>query len=364
MPRAIVSLFLCSFILATCALAQDIAPFNASQLVKMGDEMKYGVYLITKIGDGIYKLDNFPVHPPIGTPGALGVDFYLICGKTKALMIDSGNNYMDGNNQVPKRTNGAEELRAIVAGLAGKVPLEMAVTHMHADHNGMSGAFVNRGVTFWAGEGEDSAMLKTQLKLDTSLYQFFKHGEKSFDLGGRVVNTFLVKGHTNGGTVYILRKEGMLFTGDCFGNGEGLGMGRPETIKNFAVDSQRLVDFILANFPPYERYALKIYSGHAWENGFEGYQVNRDPIDVGYLDWRFLQDMAACANGIVKGLWLVEGSKLRFVETSTDSRGGNSGRGGQGSTPGDKRGMMIYGIGSMMGSLQAAYDAAGLKMPQ
>jgi glyoxylase-like metal-dependent hydrolase (beta-lactamase superfamily II) len=362
-PRVISVLFLCAIFLATCALAQDIAPFNPSQLAKVGDEMRYGVYAIRKIGEGIYRLDNGPVHPPIGTPGALGVDFYLICGKTKALMIDSGNNYMDGNNQVPKRMNGAEELRAIVAGLAGKVPLEMAVTHMHADHNGMSGAFVNRGVAFWAGEGESSDMLKTQLNLDTSLYKFFKHGEKTFDLGGRVVETFLVRGHTNGGTVYFLRKERMLFTGDCFGNGEGLGMGRTaDSLRNFAVDSQRLVDFILANFSPYDRYALQIYSGHAWENGNEGYQINRDPIDVGFLDWRFLQDMAACSNGIVKGLWLVEGSKLRFVETSADSRGGNSGRGAV--APGDKRGSFIYGIGSMMGSLQAAYEAAGIKMPQ
>ena len=107
MTRIIAALFLCSIFLATCALAQDIAPFNPAPLVKLGDEMRYGVYAIRKIGEGIYRLDNSPVHPPIGTPGALGVDFYLICGKTKALMIDSGNNYMEGNNQVPKRMNGA-----------------------------------------------------------------------------------------------------------------------------------------------------------------------------------------------------------------------------------------------------------------
>ena len=368
-PRVIAALFLCSIFLATCILAQEIAPFNPSQLVKVGDEMRYGVYAIRKIGDGIYRLDNAPVHPPIGTPGALGVDFYLICGKTKALMIDSGNNYMDGNNQVPKRTNGAEELRAIVAGLAGKVPLEMAVTHMHGDHNGMTGAFINRGVTFWAGEGENADTLKTEGGSGTPLYQVFKHGEKSFDLGGgRLVETFLIRGHTNGGTVYIMRKERMLFTGDCFGNGEGLGMGRPDGLKNYAADTQRLVDFILANFAPYERYALQLYSGHAWENGHEGYQINRDFIDVGFLDWRFLQDMAACANGILQGKWLEEGSGLRFVETAIDPRGGNSGRGrggqGQAPVPGDKRGSFMYGIASLSGMLSAGYEAAGLKMPQ
>jgi hypothetical protein len=82
---------------------------------------------------------------------------------------------------------------------------------------------------------------------------------------------------------------------------------------------------------------------------------------VGYLDWRFLQDMASCANGIVKAKWLVEGSGLRFVEYSTDPRSGNYSASAR---PGERRGMMIFGIGSMMGSLQAAYDAAGLKMPQ
>jgi glyoxylase-like metal-dependent hydrolase (beta-lactamase superfamily II) len=357
------ALFLCSSLLATCAMAQEAAPFSASPLVRVGDEVKYGVYLIRKVGEGIYQLNNRPVHPPIGTPGALGVDFYLICGNTKALMIDSGNNYMDGNRQVPQRINGAEELRSLVAGLMGKVPLEMAVTHMHADHNGMSGAFVNQNVKFWAGEGEDVSMLKTQLNLDTSLYQLFRHGEKTFDLGGgRIVETFLLRGHTNGGTVYIMRKEGLLFTGDCFGNGEGLGMGRPETIKDFAVDGQRIVDYILANFSPYERYALKVYSGHSWENGYQGmYKESMVPVDVGYLDWRFIQNMASCANGIIKGLWLVEGSGLRFVEYSTDPRSGNY---NPSARPGEKRGAMIYGIGSMMGSLQAAYDAAGLKMPQ
>jgi hypothetical protein len=105
------------------------------------------------------------------------------------------------------------------------------------------------------------------------------------------------------------------------------------------------------------------------------YSINRDPIDVGFLDWRFLQDMAACANGILKGKWLDEGSGLRFVEAAAgDARGGNAGRGtgarsgaregAPAVVPGDKRGTFMYGIASLSGSLSAAYEAAGLKMPQ
>jgi glyoxylase-like metal-dependent hydrolase (beta-lactamase superfamily II) len=361
--RGIFALFLCSSLLATCALAQEVAPFSASQLVKLGDRIRYGVYTIRKIGEGIYQINNRDSAPPTGTPGALGVDMYLLCGQKKALLIDSGNNYITGYNDVPARKNGAEELRAIVNRLAGKLPLECTVTHMHQDHDGMTGAFLDRKVSFWAGEGEDREQMQRQFKLDPSVYTLFKHGQKSFDLGGgRIVETFLLRGHTNGGTVYLLKKDGMLITGDCFGNGEGLGMSSGERLKNFAEDTQKLADYIMANFSPYERYALKVYSGHSWENGYQGINNQEmEHVDVGYLDWRFLQNMLSCAKGIIKGQWLVEGSGLRFVEYSTDPKSGNYNRSAK---PGERRGYMIYGIGSFMMSLPAAYEAAGLQMPR
>ena len=71
--------------------------------------------------------------------------------------------------------------------------------------------------------------------------------------------------------------------------------------------------------------------------------------------------MAPCANRVVKGRWVVEGSGLRFVGYSTDPTSGNYNASAR---PGQRRGAMIYGIGSMMGSLEAFYDAAGMKMPQ
>ncbi len=363
MARFLATLFLCSSLFPTCALAQGVEPFDASRLAKVGDTVRYGAYNILKIGDGIYQFGIKDIHPPIGTPGALGDDFYLIAGSARALLVDSGNNYMDGNRQVPKRKNAAEELRAAVKALTNGVPLELAVTHMHADHNGMTRAFLDSQVKYWAGEGEDLAVLQTEFKLPTSTYTLFKAGEKTFELGGgRVVETFPVIGHTKGCTVYILQKEGMVFTGDCYGNGEGLGAASGDMIKTFAQSSQRFADYILANFSPQERYALKVYSGHGWENGYQGfYRDGAPPVDVGYLDWRFLQNMASCANGIVKGKWLVEGSGLRYVEYSTDPNNGNFNASAR---PGQKRGAMIFGIGSMMGSLEAFYDAAGLKMPQ
>ena len=65
-----------------------------------------------------------------------GVDMYLIRGETKALMVDLGNNYIDGyppDRRAP-RANAAEEFRAVVYGLVGKLPLEAAINDTHPDH--------------------------------------------------------------------------------------------------------------------------------------------------------------------------------------------------------------------------------------
>jgi glyoxylase-like metal-dependent hydrolase (beta-lactamase superfamily II) len=366
MARAIAVRFLCAVILAASASAGEVAPFDAAPLVTLGDRMVYGSYNVIKIGEGVYQLNDRIPGRNSGKAGALGVDMYLVCGEDRALMIDLGNNYIDGYppDELAPRKNSAEELRAVVHGLAGRRPLEIAITHMHPDHDGMTGAFLsqgvlNQGVTLWVSDGEEAGALQTQHRLDPSVYSRFACGRKSFDLGGgRVVETFLVRGHTLGGTVYILKKDGLLFTGDTLGSGFGVGVRAGERIRNMAEDTQKLVEHLSAGYSPYRRYALRVYTGHTWQNGYEGsYSESFTPVDVGYLDWRFLQDMATCVNGIAKGEWLKEGSRLRFVEKP-------SGAGGNPAWGTGKRGDMVFGIGSLMISLETAYDAAGLKMPQ
>ena len=179
----------------TSAIAQQMTPFNASTLIKPGDEVRYGSYIIRKIGERVFQINDPGDKSTRG--GGWGVDMYLVCGTKKALLIDLGNNYITGYEKdlIKARRNAAEELLSVIEGLAGKLPLEIAVTHMHPDHDGMTAAFNNRKVTFWAGAGEDLNALKTQHTLDPSIYKTFIQGEKSFDLGdGRIVETFLVRG--------------------------------------------------------------------------------------------------------------------------------------------------------------------------
>lgn len=137
--------------------------------------------------------------------------------------------------------------------------------------------------------------------IDPSIYKRFATGKQSFDLGGgRIVDTFLVRGHSNGGMVYVLKKDRLVFSGDALGSGFGQAFADVQRLKDVAEDTQKLVDYIRTNFSPYERYSLRVYTGHTWQNVYGGFMSpDMDHVDVGYLDWRFIQNVSSCANGIL-----------------------------------------------------------------
>jgi glyoxylase-like metal-dependent hydrolase (beta-lactamase superfamily II) len=357
MMRTITLLFAWGVSIACPAFAQPAAAFDASKLARPGDEVKYGSYLVRKIGDRAFQINDPGDKSTKG--GGWGVDMYLVCGTRKALLIDLGNNYIAGyeKDALKPRANAAEEFLAVVNGLAGRLPLEVAVTHMHPDHDGMAGAFAGRKVPMWAGDGEDLGALKSQHNRDSSLFRTFKQGSTSFDLGGgHVVETIPVRGHSNGGTVYLLKKDSLVFSGDALGSGFGQAFATVERLRQVAEDSRNLVNYITAHYAPYERYALRVYTGHWWQNAYGGFlHPNKTPVDVGYLDWRFIQDVAACASGILQGKWLVDGSGIKFMGTMvyTDAWGSAAGRA-----------IMVSGIGTIIVPLELAYQAAGLPVPQ
>jgi glyoxylase-like metal-dependent hydrolase (beta-lactamase superfamily II) len=349
--RSIANAFILGGVLFTvCAFAQPPAPFNATALVNLGDSVRYGSYLVCKIGDGIYKLND--PGDKSARLGGLGVDMYLIRGANRAFMVDLGNNYIDGYpmDLIKPRKNAAEELQALVSGLIGKLPLDIGITHAHPDHSGMAGAFTNnKSVTIWLPEGENA--LKNQQGVELPVSRFAPG--KSFDLGGgRVVNTYAVRGHSNGGTVYLLKKDTMLFTGDAIGSGFGQSFGNASALKSVAEDSQKLVEAIKANLSPWERYSLKVFTGHTWQNVYGGF-VTRDAetIDLGYLDWQFVQDFALDANQILKGKWLDDGSGLRAVKSTHPEFWS------------EQSVFMVYGTASIVLPLRTAYAAAGLQIP-
>jgi len=340
-------------IAAVSTYAQEVPEFDASGLVKVGDSVRYGSYDVIKIGDRIYQLKD-QGDPRAVKGGLIGVDMYLICGTDKALLVDLGNNYIDGyeGDKILPRKNAAEELREVVFTLIGDLPLEAAITHAHPDHDGMAGAFLDGKTVLWMPKGEDPEALRKQYGMDPAVFTVFDHQTKTFDLGGgRVLKPLLVRGHSNGCTVYLLPSEMMLFSGDALGIGAGRSLRSAANLKVWAEDTQKLVEYIKAKFG-YERYGLKVYTGHSVENPIPGFiSYTHRHVDIAYLDWRFVQDQASCGNAILKGLWLVPDSGLRYMEViNTQSLRQVS--------------LFTYGIGAVEIPVKEAYAAAGLQMQE
>ncbi len=340
---------------AACVFGQAAPAFNASGLVKLGDEVKYGSYSIIKIGDGIYQIADRG-DPKARAGGLIGVDMYLIRGTSKALLIDLGNNYIDGypGDLIAPRKNAAKEFLAVLDGLRGKRPLEVAITHAHPDHDGMTRAFAGGKTVLWMPKGENiEAPRKQYGNIDPSVYTVFDHAAKTFDLGGgRVVKPLLVRGHSNGCTAYLLAKDLMIFTGDSIGIGAGRSLRSAASLKDFAEDAQKLVGYLTNNLSPYERHTLKVYTGHSVENPIAGfYSPNHPMLDIDWLDWRFIQDQALCAAAILKGMWLVPDSGLRMREVTNKQNG-------------RRVNVMLYGIGAIEIPVNAVYEAAGLPLPR
>jgi len=344
------------FSLAT-ACAFSAAPlFKTTGLVKPGDMVKYGSYEIIKLGEGIYQIADRG-DPKARAGGLIGTDMYMVLGASNALLIDLGNNYIDGfpGDLIPPRANAAEEFLAVVDGLRGKLPLEVAITHAHPDHIGMTRAFQGRKTTIWMPKGEDLESVKTRFegKIDPSVYTIFDHETKVFDLGGgRVLKPLLVRGHSNGCTAYLLAKDLMIFTGDTLGTGTGRSLRSAANLRLFAEDTKKLVDYLMNNLSPYERRSLKVFTGHSVESKIAGFlSPNHPALDLDWLDWRFIQDQALCAAAVLKGMWTVPDSGLRMMEVIHNQTG-------------QPVNVMLYGIGGIQIPVEVAYEAAGLPLPK
>jgi len=332
--------------------------FDPSKLKQLGDSVHYGSYFIYKIGEEIYKI-NDPGDPEAILGGLIGTDIYLICSENKALMIDLGNNYIDGfeKDLIKPRRNAKEEFLVVVNKLIGKRQLEVAVTHMHPDHSGMTKAFLGTRVPLWIGEGEDMERLKTMHGLDPSIYKIFKQGEKTFDLGGgRIVESFLLRGHSNGGTVFLLKPDMMLFTGDAISPGprRKRELRSAEAFNSFKIDINNLVNNIKDNFAPYDRYRLQVYTGHSGEMMFHSTKTDVAdtlPEDAGYGEWRFVQDMANVANAIKDGTWLDSTKGFYHFEVPA---GINN----------QKQIQIVFYNGALILPEDVAYGASGLKVPE
>lgn len=162
-----------------------------------------GIHSIEQIGPATYRIDEKGI-----------CNAYLLIGKDKALLIDSG--------------DGVGNIRETVETLT-KLPLTIALTHRHCDHAGGRNWFPsysfhkNDNHFIYALESSEFATKKLAGMSGKSVTITKKpfHSKKVlfddttvFDLGERTIKVMNIPGHTKGSVVFIDEKEKLMFTGD------------------------------------------------------------------------------------------------------------------------------------------------------
>src|SRR5574344_103830 len=162
-----------------------------------------GIHSIEQIGPATYRIDEKGI-----------CNAYLLIGKDKALLIDSG--------------DGVGNVREAVETLT-KLPIIVALTHRHCDHAGGRNWFED----YSFHEGDDhliyalessqwatkklAGMSGKSVEITKKPFhskKFIFTDKTSFDLGNRTIKVMNVPGHTKGSVVFIDDKEKLMFTGD------------------------------------------------------------------------------------------------------------------------------------------------------
>ena len=237
-----------------------ILGFIVSAMSLSAQKTERGPYTLETISDGIYQIQDYnSVRGRGNYAGEQGQtlynncsDIYLIVGHDKALMIDL-------SNDVHWADNAAESLRSLVSEYSRGRELVITVTHSHSDHLGMLHAFADdTKAHFWIPNAEFPDWVPFPERRTTLFNE-----NASLDLGGIVIKTLKVEGHTPGSTLFFVGGRDMVFTGDAIGSGSGVWIFSADGFAQYKRGISKLVEYVNHPANGINREKLIIYGGHS-----------------------------------------------------------------------------------------------------
>jgi glyoxylase-like metal-dependent hydrolase (beta-lactamase superfamily II) len=205
------------FLLAVVTLILAVTSLNA-QVFKNKD------LSITKIEDQLWVVETTDMTA-----------MYIIEGKDKALLVDTGTRCADLDKVVSQIT---------------KKPLYVVLTHMHGDHAGNIKYF--KEIYY---HKDDDVLVKNMPKYNGKV-NYIKDGDV-FDLGGKKLEVLHMPAHTPGSIVLLDRQAGNCYSGDSFGSGEAWLQLQPIMPIKTYVNSLKRMETIMKNDG-----ITKVYCGH------------------------------------------------------------------------------------------------------
>ncbi len=197
------------------------------------------------------------------------IDGYLICGEERAIMFDTLQEVTGLYQKARELTN---------------LPIDVVISHGHADHFGLATQeFVEAGCKVYLNK-LDRPMVAGRLgkELPEDFFQDLEDG-REFDLGGRVLKTMLLPGHTPAGDVLFIREEGLVFSGDAIGSGHFWMQIGTTSLEELLEGVKRLKTEVTK----WGR-EIRILPGHRYQS----------PVPLGFS---YLEDVEAALQGLIAG---------------------------------------------------------------
>ncbi len=177
------------------ALCAGMAPSPAATFSYTIDRRAKDIYLTDEVLPGVYMIRDFD-----------DTKMYLLIGSERALLVDAG--------------LGTGDLRGLVEGLIGNLPLDVVITHAHPDHIAALGQFEDRYDVYMNHRDLPMARrFREQLGYQLDLTAINDLGEGMvFNLGDRKLRVYEVPGHSAGHVVLFDEEQGLLVASDAFGS--------------------------------------------------------------------------------------------------------------------------------------------------